>query len=151
MGGLLGDYFEKKNKMAKAFVAIFGAIVAIPLIAGCCAFKSTNFYVSMAFLALEFMVSEGWMAPTMTMMQRTVKPKAQGSIVSAYLFFLTLGGMSSSILLGFLANLLKCKENPLMYGKLVFYGSVGGYLCSIPAFWMAGRSYKKYLKNNTNE
>jgi len=36
--------------------------------AGAVLFKGTNFYLSMAFLAVKFLFSEGYMAPTLTMM-----------------------------------------------------------------------------------
>jgi len=68
MGGVLGDVFEKKTKMAKAYVAIFGALLGIPMMAGCSYFAGMPFYWSMFFSALEFIVSEGWMASTITMM-----------------------------------------------------------------------------------
>ena len=66
--GILGDTLEKKNRKAKAWIAIIGSALAIPAMAGCCLFKGVNFYVSLAFLAFKFFVSEGWMAPTIAMM-----------------------------------------------------------------------------------
>jgi hypothetical protein len=34
-----------------------------------------------------------------------------------------------------------------MYGKLIFLGSVVGYLGSIPCYWLAGKAYVKNLKD----
>lgn len=66
--GILGDMLEAKSKMAKAWIGIIGSAIAIPAMAGCCLFKGVNFYVSLSCLAIKFLVSEGWMAPTITMM-----------------------------------------------------------------------------------
>lgn len=139
--GILADKLSKKNKKASAWIGIIGSAIAIPAMAGAVLFKGTNFYLSMALLAVKFLFSEGYMAPTLTMMQNTVKPDQQGSIVSAYLFFLTVAGCMSSVLIGQLANVFGAAANPFIYGKLIFAGSLVGYLGSIPAFWLAGKSY----------
>jgi predicted PurR-regulated permease PerM len=60
--------------MIKSYIPVIGAVIGIPAIIGACFFEGTNFYVSLAFLAVKFLVSEGYMASTITMMQRTVKP-----------------------------------------------------------------------------
>jgi len=48
--------------------------------------------------------------------------------------------------MGYIANAMNCSLNPLLYGKLCFWGSVVGYIGSIPAFWLAGKNYSKFLK-----
>lgn len=85
--------------MTKAYIGMWGSSIAIPVMAGCCLFQGVGFYTSLFFLGLRFLISEGFMAPTITMMQATVKPENQGSIVSAYLFFLTVSGCMSTIIL----------------------------------------------------
>lgn len=72
--GILSDKFEKKNKMTKAYIGIFGSIIGTLLAGGISFFKGTNFYVSLTFLFFKFLLTEGWMAPTITMMQSTVGP-----------------------------------------------------------------------------
>ena len=73
--GIISDKFEKKDRMIKSKISIAGSLIAIPLMAGCCLFKGTNFYLSLGLFALKFLLSEGYMAPTLTMMQSTVKPE----------------------------------------------------------------------------
>lgn len=143
--GVLADVLEKKSLMAKSWIVIIGCLIGIPCMAGACLFRDTNFYVSLAFLGLKFLMTEGFMAPTITMMQRTVKPENQGNIVSAYLFFLTVAGCSSSVLIGYLANMFNAAANPHIFGKLVFAGSTFGYLGAIPCFWMAGKAYINHV------
>ena len=80
------------------------------------------------------------------MMQQTVAPSMQGSIVSAYLFFLTFAGTASAISLGFIGNYFGALKNPWVYGKVIFGGSVAGYLLSIPCYWKAGKAYLEFQK-----
>ena len=66
--GILADRLGKKNKMANSWIAMIGGMVAIPAMAGAVLFEGTNFYLSLGFLAIKFFFSEGFMAPTLTMM-----------------------------------------------------------------------------------
>ena len=139
--GILSDRFESKNKMTKAYIGIVSSVIGLFLAAGISLFEGTSFYVSLGFLLLKFLLTQGYMAPTMTMMQSTVPHNLQGNIVSAYLFFLGFAGTFSAISLGFVANYFGAQQNPWIYGKVIFFGSVVGYLLSIPCFWKAGKAY----------
>lgn len=139
--GIISDRFEKKNKMTKAYIGIVGAIIGSLMAVGISLFRGVNFYVSLAFLFFKFLLTEGWMAPTITMMQGTVGPQQQGSIVSAYLFFLYLSGTVSAVSMGAVANHFNALSDPWIYGKVIFGGTLFGYLASIPCFWKAGKAY----------
>jgi sugar phosphate permease len=99
LGGLLSDKFEKKSRMTKAWICNIGSFLAIPAIA-LCTLNTTSFWLSIAAMGVKFFVSECWMSPAITMMQATVPPEDQGSIVSAHLFYLTVVGCFSTVLLG---------------------------------------------------
>lgn len=143
-GGIISDRFESKNKMTKAYLGMISSFIGIFTAFGISLFTGTNFYFSLFFLCLKFLFTECWMAPTITMMQSTVVPQMQGSIVSAYLFFLTFAGTLSAISIGSIANFFGATTNPWIYGKVIFGGSIAGYLLSIPCFWKAGKSYIKF-------
>ena len=66
--GILADRLEKKSMMSKSYIGMLGSLIGIPCMAGACLFKGMNFYMSLAFLALKFLTTEGYMAPTITMM-----------------------------------------------------------------------------------
>lgn len=142
----MGDKLEKKYPKAKSWLAIIGAAFSIPAIIGATFFEGTNFYISLAILAFKFVISEGYMAPTLAMMQRTVKPENQGNIVSAYLFFLTAAGCSATLLMSKFCKVFGAATNPMVYGKLIAVGSVFGLLGSIGAFWKAGKAYTNHLE-----
>jgi len=146
LGGLVSDRFERKSRMTKAIVCIFGSLAAIPAIA-LCTLTTSNFYVSLLFMGLKYLLAECWMSPAITMMQTTVKPEQQGSIVSAHLFYMTIAGCFSTVLLGHVANVLGAAANPAIYGQLIFVWNVIGYVGSVPFFWKAGQEYKKFVEN----
>lgn len=84
-------------------------------------------------------------------MQATVPAEDQGNIVSAHLFYLTVIGCFSTVLLGQVANMLGALSNPAIYGKLITLWSLVGYLGSIPCFWKAGKLYKKKMEELEQE
>lgn len=98
--GILADRMSKRDKSAGSKLALWGTVIGIPAIAGVCLFKGVGFYTSLFFLAIKFLLTEGYMAPTISMMQATEKPENQGNVVSAYLCFLTMAGCISSVILG---------------------------------------------------
>jgi MFS family permease len=74
MGGLLSDKFEKKSRMTKSIICMIGSLLGLPAIA-MCTLVTNNFYVSLFFMAVKYLVAECWMSPAITMMQSTVKPE----------------------------------------------------------------------------
>jgi hypothetical protein len=132
--------------MTKANICMIGSALGLPAIL-VCTLLTGNFYLSMFAMGVKYLVSECWMSPAITMMQSTVAPEEQGSIVSAHLFYLTIVGCFSTVLLGQVANMLGAAANPAIYGKLISLWSVIGYIGSIPAFWKAGKLYKAKMDN----
>lgn len=66
-GGLISDYFDRKGYlMSKAMVCFIGTALGIPTILLCVLVQS-NFWLSMTGLALEYLVAECWIGPTITM------------------------------------------------------------------------------------
>ena len=74
LGGLISDRFEKRNRLTKALVCMIGSGLAIPAIAAC-TLTTGSFYISLAAMAIKYLVSECWMSPAITMMQSTVEAK----------------------------------------------------------------------------
>ena len=67
-GGLIADARKDKNPTIYSKLAMFCGIVGSPLMAAACLFKGMPFKVSLFFLALKFLFTELWEAPTITMM-----------------------------------------------------------------------------------
>ena len=62
----MSDKYEKTNYMSKALICIIGSALAIPAIAAC-VLTTNNFYLSIVMMAIKYIVSEGWLSPTFTM------------------------------------------------------------------------------------
>jgi hypothetical protein len=131
--------------MTKAWVCNIGSLMAIPAVT-IATLVTGNFYVALGCMAAKYMLSECWMSPAITMMQSTVPPEDQGSIVSAHLFYLTVAGCAATVSLGALANALGAVANPRIYGYLIWIWSMIGYIGSVPFFWKGGKEYKKYIE-----
>ena len=58
--------------------------------------------------------------------------------MSAHLFYMTVAGCASTVILGQCANIFGAALNPAVYGKLIWVWSMVGYLGSIPCFYKAG-------------
>jgi MFS family permease len=115
ISGIICDKLSEKSKMSKAWVCILGGLSAIIPIGLCC-LTTGNFYLSLFFMAVKLLLSEGWVSPSITMIQDTVSAKKQGSVVSGFLFFMTIAGTFGTVSLGQVANMLGAAKNPAIYG-----------------------------------
>ena len=131
--------------MTKAWVCNIGSLAAIIPVT-IATLVTGNFYVALGCMAVKYLTSECWMSPAITMMQSTVPPEDQGSIVSAHLFYLTAVGCAATVSLGSIANALGAATNPSIYGKLIWIWSMIGYIGSVPFFWKGGKEYKKFIE-----
>lgn len=146
LGGLIADARKDKNPTIYSRIGMICGLLGVPTIAAACLFQGMPFKLSLFFLFLKYLFSELWKAPTITMMQNTVKPEKQGAVVSVFLFFLTASGCLSTLLMNQLAQMIGANQFPWLYGKLIFLGSTIGYLGSIPSYWLAGKHYRKFLE-----
>eukprot|EP00347_Sterkiella_histriomuscorum_P013234 403365495 len=144
-GGIISDKFEKRIRNIKALVCIFAGVLGCPTIAVCLLYQH-NFWVSITFLFLEYVVAECWTSPAITMLINTISPENKGFAVSAYLFFTTLAGTLSTFLLGEFKNVWNMDEHPEYIGYTLCAFVFFSYLGSIPGFIMAGKSYKEFLE-----
>lgn len=85
------------------------------------------------------------------MIQNTSPQDQQGNVVSVYFFCITLAQTISPVIFGALANNFGALANPKLYGPLItsFVGLF--YLGSIPFWYKAGASYKKFMEEKDAE
>lgn len=70
--------------MTKSYICTIGSLLSIPT--ACVAFLITSsFYVSISFLIMMYIVSEGWISPAISMIQAIVDTEFKG--VGKYYFF----------------------------------------------------------------
>jgi sugar phosphate permease len=64
--GYISDKYDERNYMIKTYVQMAASFLGIPTSMG--VFLVTgNFYVSMTSLFLKYMLSEGWISPSISM------------------------------------------------------------------------------------
>lgn len=131
--------------MSKAWACIIGTGLGIPTIM-MCVLTTENFYVSIAGLGLEYLVAECWIGPAITMVINTISPQNKGFAVGAFLFWASISGMCSTLILGALDTHHNYKEDPKQYGKVLCMFVAIPYALSIPFFYLAGRGYADIKK-----
>jgi len=150
-GAYLADRWEQSgNYMGKANICILSALLGIPTI-GLCTLVQSSFWFSLGMLGLEYLFAESWLGPSITMVINTISPENKGFAVSAYLFFATVAGTIATELLGVLQTQLKAKENPSLYGYILFGFVCFSYGGSIPFMWLAGKHYKIFKEKEDAE
>ena len=143
-GGIISDYFESKNKMSKAYVCMISSGIAAPLTALCC-LNQSNFYFSMIAITCKTFFSAGYTSPAITMMQNTTLSKDQGNVISSHVFFTAIAATVAPIFFSNVANFIGAAANPALYGYVLTGFAFLGYWGSVPFWWLAGKSYKKYM------
>lgn len=110
-GGYLSDKLENKSLMAKSLICMTSSFLAFPLTAACCLIQ-TNFWLSLSMITLKTVVSAGFSAPAISMMQNTTESSNHGKIYSSHVFYVTLMSMTSPIMFGNITNFLGVANNP---------------------------------------
>ena len=144
-GGIISDHFEGKNLMSKAYICMFSSFIAFPLLALCCLSQS-SFYFSMAAITMKTFFSASFTSPAITMMQNSTLSKDQGSVISSHVFWTSIAATICPIVFGYIANLMGAAANPAIYGYILTGFACLGYWGSIPFWWLAGKSYTKFIE-----
>lgn len=85
--------------MSNAYVCLFCGAAGIPAICICLLLQK-SFALSISFLAIEYLLAEGWVGPAITMVINVISNENKGFAVSAFLFCCTIAGTISTALLG---------------------------------------------------
>jgi len=144
-GGIISDKFESKNLMAKSYVCIVSSLMTFPLTALCC-LNQHSFWFSMGMITLKTLMSAAFSSPAITMIQNTTSKKNQGRLISAYMFFTTISSTIAPILFSAFSKNLGAAANPSIYGYIITVFALIGYWGSLPFWYMAGKSYKKFME-----
>ena len=69
-----------------------------------CFMFTFNFYFSMAFLFLTYLLAEGWMAPGVAMIQATIDVRYKGVAMGVFLFATAIFGTIGTFVIGALVS-----------------------------------------------
>jgi MFS family permease len=99
IGGRAADRWEKSgNPYARLDVPLIGSLLGIPTIALCV--LSTNFYLSMFGLFLEYLTAECWFGPIISVIQNALPSRVRGTGIACFTFTTTFFGSLASYLIG---------------------------------------------------
>ena len=89
---VISDRYDNYNYMTKAYMCIYTTLISIP----CCSMTylcTSNFYVSITGLFIEYMLSTGWGQPAIGILSTVCDPHVRGTAVSIFFFLLTMYGV----------------------------------------------------------
>jgi len=98
LGGFIVDNLRDRDVRAPALVPAIGSLLAIVPFLG--VLYSSNFYVAMFCLFVEYLVAECWFGPAISVLQNNVPGPAIGTAVSIQIFASGLVGSVAPVLLG---------------------------------------------------
>lgn len=135
--GLIGDKFEKRHPMTKGWITSLSTFLAIPFITICC-LPHGNFWISIASIAAYILISGGYHATAVTMIENTVSGEETGKMVSAWQLYTNLCQTISPAIFSFIASALNAKSNPAYFGKILIAFIAAGYIPSAYMFYKGG-------------
>ena len=76
-------------------MSLFGVVTT-----SLCFMFTFNFYFSMTFLFLTYLLAEGWMSPSVAMIQATIDVRYKGVAMGVFLFATAIFGTIGTLVIG---------------------------------------------------
>jgi MFS family permease len=138
LSGYISDKYEPVNYRTKSYVCVFTSLVAVPIIAVTYT-TSFSFYFSVTFVFLEYLLAEGWIPPTLSMILACIDPMYKGLAVGIFLFATS---MSGTFVIWLDAKLVSSYPDQL--GTIITLTTTIPCFLSAFCFWKAGFPYEKF-------
>ncbi|CAM9987824.1 unnamed protein product [Ascophyllum nodosum] len=102
-GGYVADRWEKSGESrARLYIPAIGAMLGAP--AFFLVIAVPNFYASMFFLFLEYLVAECWFGPAISVLQKALPPRVRGVGIGYWSFFTTIAGSFMTYAVGLILD-----------------------------------------------
>lgn len=99
IAGQISDRLEGRYPRTKPYVAMIMSLFGV--ITCSAVFMVTfSFYWSITFLFLEYLLAEGWMSPSVAMIQATIDVRFKGVAMGIFLFATAIFGTIGSFVIG---------------------------------------------------
>jgi len=128
IGSLMGKYWNDKDSRAPCWIGVIGALVSLPLL--CFVLLVRDFKVSMLFLFILLTVSETWFAPTIWLLQASVRKSIRGQSVPVFMVASTLLANLGPALLGIM------DPGGIRIGVHLLWICLTANIVAAGAFWM---------------
>lgn len=97
-GGIISDNFRKDDLMTKTYICIASSLLSAPFITLALT-QHDDFWFSIGMLAINYVLAESWLSPSITMLLDVTSVRNQGFTVNAFLLISTIAGAVSIALL----------------------------------------------------
>ncbi len=111
----------------------------------CCFMFTFNFYFSMAFLFLTYLLAEGWMSPAVAMIQATIDVRYKGVAMGVFLFATAIFGTIGTLLIGIIVDDFHISAQDKK-GWLLTVNTAVPCVFSAIFFYIASIHYEKFRK-----
>lgn len=140
--GIICDRYDNYNYMTKAYICVGTTLVSIPC---CCMIYlcTTNFWISISGLFIEYLLSTGWGQPAIGILATVVDPGVRGTAVSVFFFFITIFGVIAPQGYSAIQTYygLDPIEEPVEFGIFICLCTVIPCILAVPCFYIAGVKY----------
>ena len=103
IAGQISDRCEGKYPRTKPYVCMVMSLLGVVTNSICFMF-TFNFYFSMAFLFLSYLLAEGWMAPAIAMIQATIDVRYKGVAMGIFLSVTGIVGTIGTFIIGWMVE-----------------------------------------------
>ena len=146
LAGILSDKFEAKDSRTKALICTYMSMLAVPLLL-IVFLVQESFALSMAFLITEYTLCEGWIPPSITMIQGVVGLRYKGVVVGVFLFCVNMSGTAAASIVGKINNSYAGPDgttDPHTLGTIMALATAIPCALASVCYYIAGNYYKEW-------
>ena len=144
LAGYISDKYESKNYKIKSQLCTVMSLLGVPLL--CSVFLiHWDFYFCMVMLFFENLLSEGWMAPCIAMIQATIDVKYKAVSVGVFFFGTAIAQTLSAVVVGQLITDYNLTQNNVtMLGGIITLNTALPCLLAAFCFYKSGEPYSQF-------
>jgi MFS family permease len=144
-GGWIADKWGLRTSAACMYVPMLGSILAVPFL-GICLYSS-NFFVAMSALMLEYLVAECWFGPVIGALQLKLNSRTRGLGLATFTLVTNLiGSLMPSLMGEFLAE----DESAKGLRSAIFFGAGSSYVTCAALFGLASLHFRRPVSDTVD-
>jgi hypothetical protein len=142
--GFICDKFESRNIRIKSHVCTFLSFMGVPCFLLIFLIHS-NFYVALGILFLQNLLSEGWMAPSIAMIQTVIDVKYKAVSVAVFFFATAISQTIAAVVLGEIITKFELNSDKIgELGLVLALFTAGPCLLASYCFYKCGKPYEDF-------
>ena len=155
IAGYLSDKYDNKFYRAKSIIASTMSFLVVPILS-CCFLFTFSFYWSISWYFMEFLFCEGWMSPSIAMIQTVIEQKYKGVAIGMFLFSTNIVSTVGLTVVGQFfdsakTNIVDLEELQKRYGLILCLNTAIPCLLASFCFYMSGKYYAEFKEKDEAE